>query len=142
MLGHSITLFHNNLTGDLTNKIKDVMTGVPDLLKLFIDGFVGHFFALIVAIFTVWTVNYKFSLLLCIWIMIFIFGVKFFYNRAENLCIQAAQKRSSVIGQVVDIFSNIINSPCTFIFIARPPKTPSCRRKNTFYLYFDPFGLR
>ncbi len=109
MLGHSITLFHNNLTGDLTNKIKDVMTGVPDLLKLFIDGFVGHFFALIVAIFTVWTVNYKFSLLLCIWIMIFIFGVKFFYNRAENLCIQAAQKRSSVIGQVVDIFSNIIN---------------------------------
>jgi len=109
MMGHSLVVFHNHFAGNLANKIKDVMSGIPDLLHVIIDQFFIHFLAIIIAIFAVWTINYKFSILLFVWIGIFTVGSVFFSKRAKKLCIQASEIRSCVIGQIVDILSNIIS---------------------------------
>ena len=107
MMGHSQTLFQDHFAGNLANKINDVMDGIPSLLKLSINHFFTLFLALLIAIFTVWTINYKFSVLLALWLIIFIVSSLFFAIRAKKLCTKSAEVRSTVIGQIVDILSNI-----------------------------------
>jgi len=107
MMDHSSSMFQNQFAGNLANKIKDVMSGIPDFLKVSINQFFSHFLALGIAIFAVWTINYKFSALLALWLFIFIAGSTFFMKRAKQLCDVAAEVRSGVVGQLVDILSNI-----------------------------------
>ncbi len=107
MMQHSSFTIQNHLTGNLANKIKEVMSGIPDLLMIIANNFFSHLLALSLAIFTVWKVNYKFSILLLCWVSIFVFGSMLLSKRAKKLCIRAAEVRSVVIGQIVDILNNI-----------------------------------
>jgi len=107
MMEHSVSVFQNQFAGDLANKLKEVMSRVPDVLRLVINHFFAHFLAFFIAIFTLWSINYKFSALLAAWISIFALGTIFFAKRAKQLCIAAAQIRSRFVGKIVDILSNI-----------------------------------
>jgi ATP-binding cassette subfamily B protein len=107
MMDHSQVIFQNHFAGNLANKIKDVMSGVPDLLRVMIYRFFSHSLACVLAILTVWTVHYKFSALLATWILIFVLGTLLFIKRAKELSITAADVRSGVVGQLVDIISNM-----------------------------------
>ncbi|RYE14642.1 MAG: ABC transporter ATP-binding protein [Rickettsiales bacterium] len=109
MMSHSVDILNNNFAGNLANKIKDVMSGVPDLVKLIVQKFFSSFLAMIIAVATIVTINYKFSLLLFAWITIFTTGTFFFMKNAKNLCNKAAEVRSTVVGQMVDILSNMIS---------------------------------
>lgn len=71
--------------------------------------FFSHFLAVFIAIIAVWSINYKFSILLFIWVCIFIAGSTFFYKKAKVLCEQSSSVRSKVVGYIVDIFSNILS---------------------------------
>lgn len=130
MMNHSLTMFQNHFAGSLANKIKDVMSGIPDLLKVSISQFFTNFLGLVIAIFTVWTINYKFSALLVGWIIIFIVGSAFFSKRAQKLCDVAAEVRSSVIGQIVDSLSNISS---IHLFSAKETESKILKR------YFDKY---
>lgn len=57
MMQHSQELLQNQFVGNLGNKIKEAMTGIPELLTLFIHKFFSHFLSLLIAIFTLWQVN-------------------------------------------------------------------------------------
>lgn len=109
MMSHSINTMQNYFAGSLANKLKDVMSGVPDLLTTIINVFFSHSLALIIAVFTLWNVSYKFSALLFLWTMTFIIGSIYFSKRANELCITSAKIRSLIVGQIVDILTNIIN---------------------------------
>lgn len=109
MMHHSQALFQNQFAGNLGNKIKDVASGIPDLIKLIMAQFISHFLALLIAICTVWTVDFKFSLSLCIWVVVFIGGTFIFSKKGKTLSQKAAGERSYVVGSIVDILSNIMN---------------------------------
>lgn len=107
MMAHSSFTIQNNLAGDMANKMREVMSGIPDLLMMIANNFLSHSLALLIAIITVCKVNYKFSLLLLTWAGIFVFGTILLSKRTKKLCIRAAEVRSLVIGQIVDILNNI-----------------------------------
>ncbi len=107
MMTHSLSLFQNNFAGNLVNKVKDVMSGIPDLVKICINQFFSQFLAILIAIFTVCTINYYFGLLLAIWIIVFILGTLLFSKKAQQLCLSSSEIRSHVIGSMVDMLSNI-----------------------------------
>lgn len=109
MMHHSQALFQNQFAGNLGNKIKDVASGIPDLIKLIMAQFISHFLALLIAIYTVWTVDFKFSLSLCIWVIIFIGGTFVLSKKGKTFSHKAASERSYVVGNIVDILSNIMN---------------------------------
>jgi len=109
MMEHSLTAFQSQFSGNLANKIKDVMSGIPDALKLIIYNFLNLFFTLSVAAFVIWTISYKFSLLFIGWLIIFVIGSGLFLSRAKKLSNDAAEVRSVVVGQMVDVLSNIIS---------------------------------
>jgi ATP-binding cassette subfamily B protein len=108
MMQHSINIFHNNFSGNLVAKIKDVASGIPDLIKVS-EELLGICFSLIIATFTVWTINYQFSILFILWLTIFISITLYSAKHAKKLCIAAAEAGSTTMGRMVDILSNIMN---------------------------------
>jgi len=109
MMLHSHQLFQNQFSGDLAAKIKDVMSGIPDLLKIIIDKFFGHLFTILIAVGAVLVVDIKISLSLALWVLIFIISSIIFSKRAKPLFDQVARKRSFVMGSFVDILSNMMS---------------------------------
>lgn len=109
MMVHAHHLFQDNFAGSLGSKIKEVMSGVPDLLKIVIDRFFSHGLALLIAIGAVWTVNIRFSIALCVWVTIFITSSLFLSRRARHYSSEAAEVRSTVVGTIVDVLSNILS---------------------------------
>lgn len=109
MMHHSQSLFQNHFAGALGNRIKDVMSGVPDLVRLIVTHFYSDFLALLIAIGTVWSIDFQFSALLGTWLIIFCSGSYFFSKRARILSKNAAEVRTRVMGQIIDILSNILS---------------------------------
>lgn len=71
MMQHSLVVFQNNLAGSLGAKVKDVMSGVPDLIKI-LDEWLALIVGMLIATFTLCTINYLFALLLIAWLLIFV----------------------------------------------------------------------
>lgn len=125
MMHHSLILFQNNFAGNLANKIKDVMSGIPDLFKISINQFFCQFLSITIAIITVSTISSTFSLLLTIWVAVFIIGILIFCKQAKTLCRASSQIRSNVVGTLVDMLSNISS-----IHLFSAQKTESARLKT------------
>ncbi len=109
MMRHAHHLYQENFSGSLGNKIKDAMSGIPDLVKTIIDGFFSHGLAFFIAMGAVWTVDIKFSIALCVWVTVFIGGSIFLSKTARQVSDEAASVRSTVVGALVDILSNMIS---------------------------------
>lgn len=109
MMQHAPSLFQNHFSGSLAQKIKDVMSGVPDFFKITIDVFMRHCMALMIAVVTLWNVHPYFALTLMLWIFMFILGSLYFSKHAKELSQQSATVKSEVMGAIVDILTNIVN---------------------------------
>lgn len=109
MMRHAHHLYQENFSGSLGNKINDVMSGIPNLLTIMMDRFLSHGLALFIAMGAVWTVDIKFSIALCVWVTVFIGGSVFLSKTARRVSDEAAEVRSTVVGALVDILSNMIS---------------------------------
>jgi len=109
MMMHSHSMFQNHFAGSLGNKIKDAMSSIPDLLTLIIDNFLSHFLAIVIAVFTFYTVSYRFTIILVTWAIIFCFGSFLLSKRASYLSHLASEVRSTVVGKIVDILGNMMS---------------------------------
>ncbi len=107
ILNHSNQFYQNNFSGSIANKISDVTDGIPNLLHNLIDRLFSHFLALLIAIYTVWSVDLRFSIGLICWIIIFLYISINLSNKASILVHKAAEVNSIIAGNIVDILSNI-----------------------------------
>ncbi len=109
MMGHSQSFYQDHFSGDLAHKVKSVMKGVPDLLKLSIDCFFRSSLAIVGAIFSLSHINYLFSIALCLWIGAFLFGSVIFLKKGKALSVEASASLSAVFGCIGDLLSGMIN---------------------------------
>jgi len=107
MMNHSQNFYQNHFSGNIANKINDVTNGIPNILNTFIDQFFSHALALSIAIYTIWLVDLKFAIGLIIWITIFLTVSIKLSGKAKTLAHEAAEVYSVIIGNIVDILSNI-----------------------------------
>lgn len=101
--------YQNNFSGSLANKVNDLTSSVPDLVQSFIDRFVSHSLALIVAIITLWQVNGLFALFMFTWTFAFILAALILSKRLNRLADDWAGYGSIITGKVVDVLSNILS---------------------------------
>lgn len=109
MMRHAHPFYQSHLSGNQANKIQDVMSGIPDLLKMLSDQFLGQLLALIIATATLWTVNVHFALALSAWCTIYIAATLLAAPRAQNLSQQYSERRASVLGAIVDLLTNMVS---------------------------------
>lgn len=110
LMDHSHYFYQNYLSGNLANKINDIIVGVPKLLTTAIDQFFSDALALILALMTVWSVDVCFAYALIVWLVVFFIGsAPYFLKRAQSLSCYAAEKRAQASGAIVDILTNSMN---------------------------------
>lgn len=109
LMNHSQSFYQDQFSGSIANKVNDISRGIPNILSLLIDRFFSHSLALLIAIYTVWTVDLKFAIALMFWVIIFlIFSLKL-SSKAKLLSHKAAEINSLVVGYIVDILANIVS---------------------------------
>ncbi len=109
MMDHSHNLYINSFSGNISNKINDIIISIPAIIQMFIDRFFSYVLALMLAIYTLYYVNPIFSLAMFIWAFLFLaFSIILLY-KARRISKQCASTRSHVFGQIVDIITNIMN---------------------------------
>ncbi len=134
MMDHSQSLLQNHFAGGLSNKIKDVMSGVPDLLRTCMNDFFARFLAFFIAIFTVWTISTTFAIVLAIWLITFIGGTVCFLKNAKRLSAKSAEARSTVMGHIVDI---IINMMSVHLFASKKTESNALMKHLNVYAAAD-----
>ena len=132
LLSHRV--FQDNLSGSMANKVNDVMDCVPELLRIIIDKFFNHFLAASIAIATLYIVDYKFALILTVWLSVFVVITISFSKSIKKLCSSAAQSRSIVVGRIVDILSNVISVQ---LFSATKYESDNIRKDLNDYVIAD-----
>lgn len=108
-IDHSHNFYQKHFSGSLSSKINDISSEIPILLNTFIDRFFSHTLGLIFAIYTLWIIDFKLASCLILWVTFFLLTSFGFSSKGKKLSNVAAEMRSSVIGQIVDIFSNIMS---------------------------------
>ncbi|AIK95999.1 ABC transporter ATP-binding protein [Candidatus Odyssella acanthamoebae] len=108
LLKQSHTFFQDQFSGSLANKINDLTMYVPEIIQIVIDRFFSHFLMLIIATYTLWTVNPVFAYLMIGWTVFFIFLSLIIANRLTQLSDKWSECGSINTGRIVDILSNIM----------------------------------
>ncbi|MBS0186302.1 MAG: ABC transporter ATP-binding protein [Proteobacteria bacterium] len=109
LLEKSHTYYQNNYAGSLANKFTNLIDDIPELLQSITDRFLGMFLAVLIAIFTLGSVNIKFGFFMLIWFGIFMGGALFFSKHFIRLSDDFSNYFSFITGKVVDVLSNILS---------------------------------
>ncbi|ETZ05199.1 ABC transporter ATP-binding protein [Holospora undulata] len=107
MMQKPLQFYQKHFSGNLTNKINDVVTFVPNIIEIFVDNFLTCFFTLVFSMYSVAKVHPHFAWALLCWLIIFLGGSLSFLFSKSHLAHRAAESRSRVVGKIVDVFSNI-----------------------------------
>lgn len=107
LLLQSHTYYQNQFTGGLANKINDLTDSIPETLQIILDKFFSHGLALMIAIYALWQVDYKFALSMIAWIAIFAVSSIFLSKKLTSLSMTLSEWFSTITGKTVDVLSNI-----------------------------------
>jgi ATP-binding cassette subfamily B protein len=107
--GHSHNYFQNNFAGSLSNKISDMMRGVPEILAMLTDAFLAAAFGVIFASVTMYMVQPVFAIVLIIWATIYFYITWYLSKKGQKYAAILAESKSTLSGKQVDSVSNINN---------------------------------
>lgn len=107
---HSHSFFQNNFSGSLAHKIRDLAGCATPMLMRILYSFVNVGLSLIIAFFTLLFVHKLFALALIIWATIFICIAIKIAKVTNPMSIAVADQQTKIMGNLVDVLSNIINS--------------------------------
>lgn len=109
MMLHSHQLYQEHFTGSITARIKEVMSGIPDLIKLIGDGFFSYLIILPTSIYIIAQIHPFLSWTLAIWLVIFISLSYLLAKGVKKYAANSAKARSKVMGAFVDILGNMMS---------------------------------
>lgn len=106
-MSHPYGFFQTHHSVDMANKIKEMVAIAPEMLKIIFDGVVCGFLALIIAMSTVKSIDYKFTLGLGFWVAIYVTGSFAIFKRAKKLGSHGIKLRSKILAKTAEILKNI-----------------------------------
>jgi ATP-binding cassette subfamily B protein len=109
LIDKSHSYYQHNYSGSLTNKVKDLISSVPEIMQITIDRFISNSFALIVAIVTLWQVSKFFAFFMLFWSTSFIGGALIFSRRIVRFADKWSEFGSMITGKIADVLSNILS---------------------------------
>lgn len=109
MLSQSHHFYQNNFAGGLANRINDIISHVPTIVKISLDAFFSHGLSVLIAIYALASVAGYFALGLAVWVALFLLVSGSLSLKGARMADHAAQKKTLVIGSIVDILSNMMS---------------------------------
>ncbi len=105
---HNHRYFQENMAGDLANKVQNISEGIEDIFIPIVSS-IYILLTVCVAIVTVYTINFYFSLILTIWVIFFIGISLILSKKIMNYSKDFAERRSVLSGKFVDSLLNIFS---------------------------------
>ena len=99
--------FEDKFPGNLASKTKDVLSGIPDLLNLLIQKFFVYFLSTSVSVSVLFGTSQKYATGLALWVVLYVWVSIIAASKGAFYCLNSAENRSKVIGNLVDIMTNI-----------------------------------
>lgn len=107
--GHSYKYFQDNFAGSLSNKIMDLVRGVPEVFIVIMENFIPTIMAIIIAIITMFFVNPIFSVIFLLWSSVYVYVSYLFSKKGNHYVLALAEAKSTLSGKQVDSISNMVN---------------------------------
>jgi ATP-binding cassette subfamily B protein len=108
VMQHSYKYFTNNLTGNITNKIQDLSRALESIREIICWNCISTISTVIVALVMMYKINYLFSLILGIWVVIHLI-MSFYFVKFINIASERnAEDKSILNGGISDTISNIM----------------------------------
>lgn len=109
LVKQNYSYYQNNFAGDLSNKVKDIISGIPDVILMLFDRFISHFLALFIAIFILFLVSPIFAVGITLWSIGIIIYAILVSNKFISLSDKWSEYGSRFTGKLVDSLSNILS---------------------------------
>ncbi len=109
MLAKSQNFYQNNQAGACANRIRELSNNTPRLLQTILFDFFGVTLGIFIAFYTLFTVHKFFAFSLIIWAVLFILMAIRSAKLSDEMSGSIAKQQAKIMGNVVDIFSNIQN---------------------------------
>jgi ATP-binding cassette, subfamily B, bacterial len=104
---HSYNYFSNHLSGNIANKITDIVSGSSAILKILVSLIFPALLAVLISLLFFAKIQPTFAAILGGWVIIHLSIAVAFSKKCDTLADVRAQSRSSLAGQIVDSLSNI-----------------------------------
>ena len=109
VVGRSYSYFQESFAGGIANKIRDVAQGCVEIVEFTIEQVLTQFLAFSIAAYTLGKVHPLFAVLYIAWVILFALVSTWGYKHGKKLSQECSEATSWVIGNIVDILSNILN---------------------------------
>lgn len=107
ILRQSMSFFANDFAGRLSQKLQQTAMGIRDTVIKMFDVIVHMFVYFIIMLGMLADANVYLMLIMLIWLFIYILIMSYFIPKLRVRSKEIAEKRSSMIGSVVDSYTNI-----------------------------------
>ena len=107
---HSVSFFQQNFSGDLAQKVQNLAEGVESIVTKISNVILGNILTLICAFVLLSTVKIYFSIVLLLWIMIYLGNGYRLSKKTTFYAHDFAKASSTLTGQLVDSISNIVSA--------------------------------
>ncbi len=108
ILGHSKRYYQDNFPGEIANKINDLSTSVPEVIKVSINNVFENFLSIFISLVFVFQVNILCFYIIFAWVVSILLISYYFANKISGLSNNWANYLSKNKGQIVDVLSNIM----------------------------------
>lgn len=103
---HSALYFQEHFSGNVINKIENIIKGTPDIVR--ISGYLfNHVLGFLIAIYTSYCVDASLALLLAVWIASFLIVSVILSKKASIKSMHATSLHAQVAGTLMDILTNM-----------------------------------
>jgi len=107
-LFHSYYYFTNQLAGSIANKIRDLPSSIESIRKIICWNGVGTFAVVLATLIMMSTINYIFSWILGLWVIVHLTITLYFVKFINKASKKNAEDKSILSGSIIDSISNII----------------------------------
>jgi len=109
MMKDGSEFFQENMMGSIENKVKNLITALPNLLETAIDQIFSNSLAIFIALIALSTIGIQFSIALMVWISFFVFLSFKSLPITKKLSAKASGEQSFMMGNACDVLNNILS---------------------------------
>ncbi|EKE11143.1 MAG: hypothetical protein ACD_15C00135G0004 [uncultured bacterium] len=106
--GHSHNFFINRLGGNIANQIKELATGIKEILQITINRFFSHILGVLIACSAVLCIRPILALIVLLWIAFFIIATVYLSKKTQKVSKNTSRARNQTVGKITDSIMNIL----------------------------------
>ncbi|AGA64834.1 ATP-binding protein of ABC transporter [Liberibacter crescens BT-1] len=107
LLLHSVDFFANEFAGRISTRIMQTTLSIRETVIKIIDVLIYAISFIGSMLFMLATIDFKLALPLILWLVIYLFILKFFIPKIASFSNKQANTRATMIGRIVDSYTNI-----------------------------------